>query len=201
VHLEVLLEEISAEAALQVLIPRILPNATFALHPYQGKRDLLAKLPSRLDAYAKWIRTADTRVVVLVDEDRQDCLELKKILEDAAERAGLDTLRTASQGRPPLVLTRIAVEELEAWFFGDCHALRTAYPRVPKGLEHRSQYRDPDAIGGGTWEALERVLQRAGHHPGGLQKLAAAAAIAQQMVPSRNRSASFRMFCAGLQAL
>lgn len=51
---------------------------------------------------------------------------------------------------PFQVLNRLAIEELEAWFFGDVAALHSAYPRVPSTLGRRSRYRDPDAIRGGT---------------------------------------------------
>ena len=48
-HIEFLVEEPSAEAALNNLAPLILgPEITFQVHPYNGKPDLLAKLPGRL---------------------------------------------------------------------------------------------------------------------------------------------------------
>jgi hypothetical protein len=96
------------------------------------------------------------------------------------------------------VLNRLAIEELEAWFFGDVGALRAAYPGIPSSLGERANYRDPDAIRGGTWEALERELQRAGHHREGLAKIKAAQEIAAHMAPERNRSRSFQAFRQGL---
>jgi len=56
-------------------------------------------------------------------------------------------------------VNRIAIEELEAWFFGDVDALHAAYPRVSRHLANKAPYRDPDAITGGTAEALGRVLK------------------------------------------
>lgn len=201
-HLEVLVEELSAEIALGLLVPLIVgPGATVSVHAYQGKRDLLAKLPGRLRGYARWIRENDTRVVVLVDEDRQDCRRLKAALERAAADAGLTTKTAARQQEPFFVLNRLAVEELEAWFFGDCDAIRAAYPGVPASLENGRRFRDPDAVAGGTWEQLEKVLQDAGYHPGGLAKTVAAREIAAHMDPDRNRSTSFRSFREGLRAL
>ena len=94
------------------------------------------------------------------------------------------------------------IEELEAWFFGDPDALRAAYPRVSRTLERKARYRDPDAVPGGTWEALLRVLQRAGYYKGvPLPKLEAANRIAQHMDPERNRSRSFQAFRAGLECI
>jgi hypothetical protein len=54
-HVEVLVEEPSMEAALRLLLPRLLSELTFAVHPYQCKDDLLAKLPARLRGYRSWL--------------------------------------------------------------------------------------------------------------------------------------------------
>ena len=197
-HLEFFLEEPSAEAALEVVVPRVVgPAVTFQFHPHQGKQDLLAVLPNRLRAYASWL-PADWRIVVLIDEDRQDCHILKAQLEDIAQAAHLVTKSVAAVGQSFQVLNRIAIEELEAWFFGDVEALRQAYPRLPRSLGRRARYRDPDGIHGGTCEALERVLQEAGYYRGGLSKIAAARDIARHMDPTRNASRSFQVFRAGL---
>jgi hypothetical protein len=193
-HVELLVEESSAEAALSELLPRIIGEGnTCMIHPYDGKPDLLDKLPSRLRGYAAWL-PHDWFIAVLIDEDREDCLRLKQQLEQIAAQAGLST-RTRRQRRGRIqVVNRIAVEELEAWFFGDVQAICAAYPGVPLTLDQRAKFRDPDGIAGGTWEALEGVLQRAGHFKGGLAKIDAARSIARHMDPARNRSRSFRCF-------
>ena len=200
-HLELLVEEPSIEAALLHLLPKILPaGCTFAVRVFQGKKDLMARLPARLRAYARTL-TADERLVVLVDEDRQDCRALKGQLERAALQAGLTTRSQELPGLPCQVLNRIAIEELEAWFFGDIQALREVYPRLPESLGRKAGLRNPDAIPGGTWETLERVLQRAGYYPGGLSKIEVARQVAARMEPARNSSRSFQVFRDGLQAL
>ncbi|MEW5722966.1 MAG: DUF4276 family protein [Thermodesulfobacteriota bacterium] len=200
-HLEVLVEEPSVEEALKILIPKITgAEVSFSIHAHQGKPDLLAKLGSKLNAYKKWL-PADHKILVLVDLDREDCRELKGRLEEAAARAGFVT-KTASGGRSVFqVLNRIAIEELEAWFFGDVSAINQAYPRARPQLGLTAKYRDPDAIKGGTWEALERELQRAGHHRGRLAKITAARDIAGRMDPDSNRSRSFQVFRDGLREL
>ena len=45
-HLEVLVEELSMEAALSVLLPKMTNGISFAIHAHQGKQDLLRKLTS-----------------------------------------------------------------------------------------------------------------------------------------------------------
>ena len=129
-HFEVLVEEPSMEAFLAAILPMIIGDrATFAVHVHQGKSDLLKKLGARLRAYAKWL-PENMRIVVLVDEDREDCLQLKRRLEKDAALAGLHT--RASRGGPNWqVVNRIAVEELEAWFFGEWAAVQGAFPGVP----------------------------------------------------------------------
>jgi hypothetical protein len=199
VYIEFLLEEPSTEAALRNILPEVLGKCVnFRLHAYQGKTDLLKKLPSRLRGYRAWI-PEDYFIVVLVDADYQDCHKLKASLEHMARDAGLDTKSAVLPGMPFQVLNRLAIEELEAWFFGDVDALRAAYPRVSSHLAHRSTYRDPDSISGGTWEALKRLLQ---YHrypwPG---KISVAERISQHMNPECNRSRSFKVFVDGLQAI
>lgn len=200
-HLEVLVEEQSAEVALLNLLPRILGGAaTFRILVHQGKRDLLDRLSDRLRGYRAWL-PEDARVIVLIDEDRQDCRALKETLENSARDLGLRTRSSVGRGQTLQVLNRLAVEELEAWFFGDVEAIVRAYPRVPPTLGSREAYRDPDAIRGGTWEALERLLQKAGYFDGGLPKIEAARSISEFMDPNRNRSRSFRTFRDALQEI
>ncbi|MEA4909169.1 MAG: DUF4276 family protein [Anaerolineaceae bacterium] len=198
-HIEILVEEPSMEAALKNLLPRLLPpESTFRILTFQGKPDLLQKLPGRMRGY-RWI-TEEYRIVVLVDEDRQDCHELKYQLETAATQAGFIT-KTNSGDAHFQVLNRIVIEELEAWFLGDPEAVRQAYPNLPINLDKRNTSVNPDTIPGGTWEALERTLQRYGYFRGGFRKVEAARKISAFMDPTRNRSKSFQVFREGLLAL
>jgi hypothetical protein len=197
-HLEVLVEEPSAEVALRALLPRILdPGHTFQLHPHGGKAALLRHLVGRLRGYRAWV-PPDFGIVVLVDRDADECHDLKSKLLAAARGAGFRP-RTDAGDRPFDLLARIVVEELEAWYLGDAAALRQAYPRLPRTLTSDRLCRDPDALRGGTWEALERLFQRHGYFHGGLRKLEAAATIAPQMDPDRNTSGSFGVFRDGLR--
>ena len=200
-HLEVLVEEPSAEAALAQLLPKIIGDrCSFKIIVHQGKRDLLKKLPNKLRGYQKWL-PSDWRIIILVDEDRQDCRDLKRRLERSAADAGLATKSSPRSDGSFRVVNRLAIEELEAWFFGDVGALVRAYARVPPTLNAKAKYRDPDAIAGGTWEALERVLQKAGHYRGGMPKIEVARRVSALMNPAHNRSRSFRAFRNALQTL
>lgn len=136
---------------------------------------------------------AEYRIVVIVDRDNEDCEHLKSTLEDICEKAGLRSRRVAGNSEWQVV-TRIAIEELEAWYFGDWPAVCAAFPHVSSSVPNQSRYRNPDAIKGGTWEAFERVLQKHGYFKYGLAKRQAAAAIGKHFSPTRSRSQSYSMF-------
>ena len=192
-HLEFLVEERSMEAFLRALLPHLLPrDRTFEVQVFQGKRDLLQKLESRLRGYARWL-SDDCRIVVMVDRDDDECLALKEQLEEAAGRAGLLS-RSRAAGRPWQLVNRVVIEELEAWYFGDWEVVRVAYPKVSATIPNKAAYRVPDAVAGGTWEAFERILKRHGYFTTGLRKVEAARAIAAHVDPARNRSRSFGVF-------
>lgn len=195
-HVEVLVEEPSMEATLRLLLPRMLGATSFGVYVHQCKDDLLTRLPERLRGYAKWLPQS-WRIVVVIDRDDDDCAVLKETLERKAIETGLVT-RTQAGNRTYQVVNRLAIEELEAWYFGDWKAVKSAYPRVPVTIPRQSKYRDPDAIQGGTWEAFERILQKAGYFAGGLRKIEAAQAIATHMDPIHNASKSLQVLRAAL---
>lgn len=200
-HIEFLVEEPSAEVALANFVPKILPQEVdFKIHTFQGKQNLLKKLPKRLQGYKQWL-PPDSRIVILIDEDRQDCLELKSKLDKIASEAGLITKSAAIINSQFQVLNRLAIEELEAWFFGDVEAIVAAYPKVPSNLAQHKKYRNPDGIKGGTGEALGKLLKQKGYHRGGLEKVKAAREISVNMDPQRNRSKSFQVFRDGLLSM
>jgi hypothetical protein len=76
---------------------------------------------------------------------------------------------------------------------------RKAFEKFPLAIGTKASYWDPDVIRGGTWEAMERELQRTGYFKSGLAKIKAARAISANMMPSRNRSRSFQVFHQGLR--
>ncbi|MHB1295213.1 MAG: DUF4276 family protein [Anaerolineae bacterium] len=198
-HITLLVEEPSVAALLENLAPQLLRGAVYDVHPFRGKQDMKAHLPARLGGYARWLPET-YRIVVLMDRDDDDCRALKQEIDDMAQKAGL-TSRSREQPGTFQIATRIAIEELESWYFGDWAAVCSAYPRVPHDIPRRSPYRTADAIAGGTWEAFERILQRAGYFAGGLRKIEAARTIAPHMDPGRNTSHSFLAFWSLLEEL
>ena len=196
-HLILLVEEPSMEAFLNALMPRLLPHGrSFEVHPFQGKADLLDKLEARLRGYSSWL-PADWRLFVIVDKDDENCVQLKARMETITARAGLMS-RTHARQAAWQVVNRIAVEELEAWYFGDWDAVRAEYPKAPEGTPKSRGFRDPDGIAGGTWEAFERIMQKHGYFKAGLAKIEAARTIGRHLEPTRNRSVSFATFHAAI---
>jgi len=201
-HFEILVEEISAEKAINILIPKIFKfynNISCKIHPFQGKKDLIKKLPHRLKAYKKWMPN-NYRIVVLVDQDKENCTELKNELDRIAHYCGLPTKSSPNHQGNFVVLNRIAIEELESWFFGDANAITKAYPNINPNFENKAKYRDPDQIND-TWETLERLMKRHGYYKTGLPKTEVARNIAAYMDPDMNRSKSFQVFRDGLLSI
>lgn len=195
----VFVEEYSMEAALEHLLPKMLGDIEYQIIRFQCKDDLLKNAPDRLKGYSAWL-PVNWIILVLVDRDDDDCAELKAELEDMAAAAGLRTKSAVGHEQSFQLVNRLAIEELEAWFFGDWAAVQTAYPRVPPNVPLKAGFRNPDAITGGTWEAMERVMKRAGYFSTGLRKLELARSIAVHMDIQSNRSRSFQAFAGAVTA-
>ena len=190
-HFEFLLEEPSMEAFLSKFLPRVLPTScTFGVHAFQGKKDLLSKLEDRLRGYAQWLPSSHC-IVVVVDRDNDDCRALKGQLDEISTDAGLLSKSSAPRWQ---IVSRIAIEELESWYFGDWEAVHNVYPKVPQNIPKQAKYRDPDQIQGGTWEALERILQRHGYFIGGLRKRELGQKMGESIDASRIVLKVFRLF-------
>lgn len=199
-NLEILVEEHSMVKTLDVLMPRIAPGIPAQIRTFDGKSNLLKRLPQRLAGYSHWAGGAELGIIVLVDQDDDDCRQLKQqlcsLLPDGAQ-LGVFSALDPGHGR---VRNRIVCRELESWFFGDIAALRKAYPRIPQALGSKARYRNVDAISQ-TWESLERVLMQNGYHQGGMPKTSVAAAVAEHMSVEENTSMSFQHFKDGVRAM
>ncbi len=193
-------EEFSMERALKNLLPGMVsPEYVVQIITFQCKNDLLKKLESRLMAYSSWV-SDDYYFVVLVDKDDDNCFELKQKLETISQRAGFVSKSAARENNKFQILNRIVIEEIEAWYFGDPDAMRTAFPRLSKTFERKEKYRNPDTIVR-AWETMELFLQRSRYFSEGLSKSILAESVSKHMNPARNRSKSFQVFRDGLQEL
>ena len=189
-------EERSMADFLRGFLPRFLPqDVETDVREFRGKQDLLKNLQNRLRGLTTYFPPVD-HLFVLIDRDQENCDDLKSRLETTAKNVGLVT-RTMAGGQSWQLVNRIVIEELEAWYRGDWEAVRAVYPGVNPNVARQSKYRDPDAIRGGTWEALERLLKS--EFPEGLRKSELARNVSKHIDPRRSRSHSFKVFCAAVR--
>ncbi|MFF9857923.1 DUF4276 family protein [Streptomyces tendae] len=162
IYLEVLVEEESACEALRPLLQKLTESTRtkVGIRQFRGKPDLLKKLPARLKGYAASRRRGeDIRIVVLMDRDDDDCFSLKKRLDRFAAEAGL--ISRSQNQKSFHVLNRIAIRELEAWYFGDWAAVRAGFPKAPAVIP-RAYRGNPDAANGKCSDAFESSLRSEG---------------------------------------
>lgn len=190
---------------MQYLVPQLLgPHGerhTWRIKSYKGigripsnlspssdaaKRILLDQLPKVLRGYGK--TPGIDAVIVVLDSDRRDCRSFLAELKAMVEACG----------KVPPTRFRLAIEEIEAWYFGDRDALLEAYPKARREILDRYVQ---DSVCD-TWERLADAV-----HPGGSNAIRKtrwplpgqikhewAERIGRNMDPMRNRSPSFIKF-------
>lgn len=109
-----LLEEQSAQAMLESLLPRMLNSAiTTRFIPFEGKSDLEKQMTKRMNGY----QNQQAKFIVMRDQDSTpDCSVIKKDLLKRCEEAG----------RSGASLVRIACRELESFYLADLAAVEKA---------------------------------------------------------------------------
>jgi Domain of unknown function (DUF4276) len=176
------LEEASAKALLETLLPRLLPDGIATRYiVFEGKQDLDKQLERKI---CGWL-APNSKFVVLRDQDDSDCVSLKKELEKKCAKA-----------RQKSALIRIACRELEAWYFGDLMAVERALAQ-PNLAHHsaKAKYREPDKIINPGRE-LRIITEQI------YQKVASSRAIGSHLdLNNRNTSRSFQVFLVGLRQL
>lgn len=175
------LEEPSAQAMLEGLLPRLLPEIkTVRYIVFEGKQDLEKQIQRRLRGY----RSPGAKFVVLRDQDSADCRIVKAGLKKKCEDAGR-----------PETLIRIACHELESWYLGDLAAVETALQiRGLGGFQNGAKYRRPDNIANAA-EELSKLTK------GVYQKILGSRVIGPLLDLENTRSPSFRVFISGLRTL
>jgi hypothetical protein len=176
-----LLEEPSAQDALERFLPSILPEGiNIAYLVFEGKQDLERRMSRTLRAW----RQPNARFIVLRDQDSGDCEAIKKGL--------LQRCRDA--GREHEALARIACRELEAWFIGDWASVAEAFnqPRLSK-LQKKSIYREPDVLSNPAAELRKYIPE--------YQKRDGARRIGSLLRPETNASRSFRVFAEAVRRM
>lgn len=201
-HIEVLVEDSSGAALMNHLMPKFLGHGaldhTWRIHSYKGvgripkkmtgqtdaaKKTLLDNLPRLLEGYGQ--TPGYDAVLVVVDTDDRPVTTFRHQLRDLLNQCP----------NAPQTVLGLATEEVEAWYFGDRHALLQAYPRADKKVLNKYKQ---DAICG-TWEMLADALvkggaagvKKHGFHKAGELKHEWANRIGPLMDVLRNTSPSF----------
>jgi hypothetical protein len=164
--LVILTEEESMEVTLRALLPK-LGIADFQIVTFQGVGDLETSLTRRIRAW----RDPNARFLVIRDNENGNCRARKHRLQDLVQAAG--ATRRAK--------VRIVMQELEAWFLGDCAALEKAGLLAPGSRP--AWLRDPET-------EAQPVLRLKKLEPG-YGKVTGARRIAPHLDPRRNQARSF----------
>lgn len=181
--IEFLLEEPSMINSLEQLLPRILPegfvlNENCFLRPHNGKSDLVKSIPRKIRAFSN-IHHEEYRVVIIHDQDSNDCKHLKQELA---------TLCLQNGDCP--ILIRIACRELEAWYLGDMDAIQKVYPNFKADQQrNKAKFRNPDSCN--PSDELKKLIPN-------FQKGYASKEISKHISIENNRSISFGHFVSGL---
>ena len=169
-----LLEEPSAKAMLESLLPRMLKEDTsFRCIPFEGKQDLEKQLTRRIRAY----QNERARFIVLRDQDSHpDCTAVKQGLLDLCDKSG----------KFARCLVRIACRELEAFYLADLQAVERAL-EIDGLTRHQNsrKFRSPDGLGSPSRELKTLTRNR-------YEKVAGSRAIGKHLQLENARSASFR---------
>lgn len=162
------------------LLPRLYPWLEFQCVPHSGKKDLRKSVPRKLRGW----REPGVRFVVMQDQDRADCHQVKRELRQACDAGGRDD-----------VLIRVVCRELEAWYIGEAQAAASAYPEQANALQRelgKARYRNPDTVvnPAGAFQTLVPQFQKRT----GARRMA-------QVLSTNNRSRSFQVLLAGIDQL
>lgn len=178
-----LLEEPSAKAMLESLLPRMLnPGIKPRLLAFEGKQDLEKQMMGKMKGYIN----PHARFIVMRDQDAApDCRVVKGAL----------LTKCAEAGRQGVALVRIACHELESFYLADLAAVETGLGI--KGLaKHQgtTKFRNPDSLQKPSNELLTLTKQR-------YQKVAGSRAIGQHLDVGNERSSSFKNLIAGIRRM
>lgn len=174
------LEEPSARAMLEGVIPRLFPDVQFRFVVFEGKQDLHKRLVMRLRGWQ-----GDALFVVMRDQDSGNCVDIKAQLFTLCEQADR-----------PNALIRIACRELESFYLGDLAAVEQGLNLAGLAkLQGNQKFRDPDRLVNAA-EELQKITKNT------YQKLSGSRSIAPYLrLDEAHRSTSFKALITGLQRL
>lgn len=176
-----LLEEESAKAFLESLLPRILDNTIATrLIAFEGKQDLEKQLTRKIRGYTN----SSARFIVLRDLDSSpNCHAIKSDLLQKCDNAG----------KLQQSLVRIACKELESFYLADLAAVESALALT--GLarhQNKATYRNPDSCQNPSNELTKLTKSN-------YQKVSHSREIGREVDVTNTRSSSFANLITGIK--
>ena len=181
-QLVLFLEETSAKAAFEGLLPRLIPREVLVRYVvFEGKTDLEKQIVKRLRG---WIYP-ETAFIILRDQDSGDCYEIKRALREKCIDA-----------QKPETIVRIACRELESWYFGELVAVEKALDiaNLSSKYAKTAKYRIPDKITKPSME-LAKITNKKYKKISGSREIDKYLSIEA----AKNTSVSYNHFIAGLK--
>jgi len=178
-----LLEEPSAKAMLESVLPRLLTEGMlFRLIPFEGKQDLERQMTRKIRAY----QNHQARFIVVRDQDSNpNCLQLKQRLLNLCQ----------DSGKQDKCIVRIACTELESFYLADLQAVERGLGI--SGISSKQQtkkFRAPDNLSSPSRELKTLTRHR-------YEKVIGSRAIGQHLQLDNDRSRSFRNLIAGIRRM
>jgi hypothetical protein len=138
----------------------------------------MRSLPKKMRAYPRF--PDDVKVLIVHDQDSNDCYNLKNEIETHC-----------SKNIPHVI--RIACRELENWYLGDFDAIEKVFPQVKAKLfQKKAKFRNPDRLNGA--EEMKKLTKA-------FSKTDTARKIAGHMSLSQSKSESFVQLLQGIQKI
>lgn len=180
-----LLEEESAKAMLESILPRLLPPSmsceeNIQFITFEGKQDLEKRLERRLRGYL----APDARFIIVRDQDSEnDCILVKRKLLDLCQQSG----------KGNVCLVRIACRELESFYLGDLEAVDKAFNLKGKiaSLQKKRKFQIPDNLTNAK-EELKKLVPE-------YQQISGSREIGRLLSLTNNKSSSFNCLLNGIR--
>lgn len=185
-----LVEDYSMRKFLEGILPRLnLEAHQFEIKHHRGKEDLLSHLALIVPSLSKRAQ----QIIVIIDQDQQDCLTLKNKIKEKMAWSNCK------------YQIRIACYELEAWFLGDFAAIAKCSPKFKASFfQDKKKYRDIDHIPKPS-RVLEEIVpdwkERYGNKPQFAKEIASFISLEKQNTEKANRSHSFHVLLETLRSL
>ncbi len=176
------LEEPSAKAMLEGILPRILPIEFVCRYiVFEGKQDMHKQLVRKLRHWQE----DNSYFIVMRDQDRGDCKKIKNDLFVLCKEAGRNT-----------ALIRIVCHELESFYLGDLDAVEAGLGvKNIASQKSRAKFRNPDNLVNAADE-LKKITQNK------YQKLSGSRSIGTKLLlDGENKSTSFRVLISGIKRI